>query len=335
MAKPTTKRQTTDDLFDALSESAETVPQKRGSKKKERPQVELTEAEQRAFDAFCAADVVYKMAEGKQKAAKSLILPLLRKKLLEKWLQQGRKTENPVVQTGKARANFVVRDILKIDLPEHDDGTPGSVKERLMDAGFNEEEADAISEQEFNERVEMNFRSLNELRRGDPAEQKAVKKLLTLILENFTPEEQRLLLRKETKVDVNEGFLDRAVQHVDGSLEKLDALLSVVAPQWVLSHMTYSGSDLQQAVADLTGGDLPEMGVSATAEEFYSADNQWKAVAQGDQASLYKCSEEDGEVLLGTKKCNGGPDHARMTCKKWLRDDAYRATAIAEFLAKK
>jgi hypothetical protein len=335
MAKPAVKRQTTDDLFNELSESVEATPQKSKGKKKEKPHIELVGSEGKAFDAFCAADNVYKMAEGKQKAAKSLVTPILRRKTLEKWIKEGRRTENPVVQTNSARANFVVRDILRIELPEHEDGTPGSVKERLLDAGFNEEEAEEIFQREFSERVETNFRSLNELRNGEPDEQKAVNKLLKLVLENFSPEERRLLLRKETKVEVNEGFLDRSVQHADGSVEKLDALLDVVSPQWVLSHMDYSGKDLRQAVADLTGGELPtDVEDSTKPEEFYSQDRQWKVVAKGAEASLYKVDGNE-ETLLGTKKCSGGVDHARMTCKKWLRDDGYRAKSIAEFIASK
>lgn len=336
MAKPTTKkRKTTNDLFEALSQNAENVPQKKSSKTKERPQVELDETQQLAFEAFCSSDVICKIAEGKQKASKALILPILRQKVLKQWLEQGRKTENPVVQTTNARANFVVRNILKIDIPENEDGTPGSINKRLVEAGFNEEEAEKIAEQEFSERVELNFRSLNELRDGEVAEQRVIKKLMSLVLDNFTIEEQRLLLRKETKVEVNENFIENAIEHANGSFEKLDALLSVASPQWVLSQMTYSGGDLKQEFEELTGGDLPEMEVPLTSEEFYSADNQWKAVVQGDKASLYKCSEEEGEILLGTKKCNGGPNHARMTCKKWLRDDSYRSTTIADFLTKK
>ncbi len=332
--KPATKK-SADDLFDALSQSAESVKTKKGGKKKDRPSIELNESETKAFEAFCAADVVYKMAEGKQKTSKSLILPVLRRKLLERWLEEGHKTDNPVVVTDKARANFVVRDMLKIELPEQEDGTPGSVRDRLADAGFSEEEADDIYEREFSEKVEMNFRSLNELRRGEPGEQRAVNKLMKLVLENFSPDEQRILLRKETKVEVNDGFLDRAVQHCDGSSEKLDALLTVVSPQWVLSHMTYSGKDLKQAVADLTGGELPtDVDSPVKAEEFYSSDREWKAVAKGAEASLYRIDDGD-EQFIGTKKCNGGSDHARMTCKKWLRDEGYRATSIAEFIAKK
>jgi hypothetical protein len=335
MAKPATKRKL-DDLFDALDENIESTPKKKASPKKGKPEINLSAEEQRAFEAFCAANVIFKMAEGKKDASKSLIVPVLRRKLLEKWLKEGHKTENPLIQTENARANFVARGILKIDLPEHDDGTPASIKERLMEVGFTEDEADEIMEREFTEKVERNFRNLNELRNGDDKQQKAVKKLIDLVLENLSPEEQRILIRKDTKVEVNDGFLDRAVQHADGDIEKLDNILNIVAPQWVLSHVQYSGTDLNKTVSDLTGGELPEIEDSSVkAEEFYSADNQWKAVVQGANASLYKCSEDEGEVLLGIKKCNGGVDHARMTCKKWLRDDAYRATAIAEFLAKK
>lgn len=333
MGKPTTKRQTVDDLFDALSESAETISSKSSSKKKDRPHIELTENEQKAFDNFCAADVVHKMAEGRQKAAKSLILPILRKKLLEKWLDQGHKTENPVVQTEKARANFVVRDILKVELSEKEDGSPGSVRDRLMEVGFEEEKADTIFDREFSETVETNFRNLNELRNGEPNEVKAVTKLMKLVMENFSPEERRLLTRKQTKVEVNDGFLDRAVQHCE-DIDQLDNLLSVVSPQWVLSHMTYSGRDLKQAVADLTGGELPSTLDSPTkSEDFYSNDRKWKAVANGNTASLFNC-DNGNEVLIGNKKCAGGADHARMTCKKWLRDDAYRDADVLTFAKK-
>jgi hypothetical protein len=328
------KKQSTDNLFEQLAQTAAPVETKGKGKKKDKPQIDLNEAEQKAFESFCASDVIFKMAEGKQKASKSLVLPVLRRKLLEKWLAHGSKTDNPVVITEKARANFVVRDILKIDLPEKEDGTPGTVKDRLLDAGFDEDEASTICDREFKERVEMNFRPLNDLRTGDPGEQKAVNKLLKLVLENFSTDEQRLLLRRETKVEVTDGFLDRAPHHAGDSIEKLDALLTVIAPQWVLSHMTYSGKDLTQAVADLTGGELPIVNTPVKPQEFFSQDREWKAVAKGNEASLYKLNG-DGETFLGTKKCNGGADHAVMTAKKWLRDADYRATSMVEFATKK
>lgn len=251
MAKPTTKHKTTNDLFNMLSKVAEPVTSERKGKKNQ-VQVDLNETEQETFDSFCSVDMICKIAELRQKEAKNLIIPLLKKKLLEKWLQEGKRTENPIIQTEKSRANFIVRDVLKIDLPENEDGTSVSVKDRLVEAGFNENEASDISNQEFNEQVEMTFRSLNELRKGTPTEQKIVKKLLTLILENFSTEEQQQLLRKETKVEVKQGFLDRAVKRANGSLEKLEALLSVVTPQWVLSHMTCSENDLQKMITILT-----------------------------------------------------------------------------------
>lgn len=88
MAKKTTapapkKTATNDDLFDALAGDAEKVDTKKPKSRKEKPQIDLSETEEKAFEALCAADVVYKMAEGKQKAAKSLVVPILRRKLLE------------------------------------------------------------------------------------------------------------------------------------------------------------------------------------------------------------------------------------------------------------
>jgi hypothetical protein len=333
MAKPATKRPTTDDLFNSLAQSAAPVQKESKGKKKDKPQIELNENEEKAFESFCAADVIFKMSEGKQKAAKAMILPVLRRKLIEKWLDREGKTENPVIVTEKARANFVVREILKIDLPEKEDGTPGSVLDRLVEAGFEKEEAEKVFEREFKEEVVVNFRPLNDLRHGEPTEQKVVNKLLKLVLENFTQDEQRMLLRRETKVTVEDGFLDRAPKHAKESIEKLDALLTVVSPQWVLSHMTYTGKDLSKTIAELTGGELPTVDTPVKAEEFFSPDRQWKAVAKGTEASLYKL-DGDTETFLGTKKCNGGVDHARMTARKWLRDPEYRASSMAEFAKK-
>jgi hypothetical protein len=329
-----TKKTQNDDLFDALAGEATAVESKKSKTKKDKPQIDLNDGEESAFEALCASDVIYKMAEGKQKAAKSLVMPILRRKLLEKWMVSGHRTDNPVVQTGKARANFVVRDILKIELPEKEDGTPGSVKDRLLEAGFEPDAAQEIYDREFTEQTVVNFRPLNDLREGTAHEQDVVGKLMKLVLENFSPEERKLILRKETKVEINDGFLDRAVQHSGESVERLDALLTVIAPQWVISHMTYSGKDLKQAVADLTGGELPEVDAPIKTQEFISNDKEWKAVAKGGEASLYKVIEGN-EVFLGTKKCNGGADHAVMTCKKWLRDADYRASSITEFTSKK
>lgn len=329
MSKAKTK---TDDLLNLLGANASTTEKPKGGKKKDKPTLELTPDEQKAFDAFCAADVVYKMAEGKQGSAKALILPVLRRKLLEKWLEEGRKTDNPTIQTTNARANFVVREALKIDIPENADGTPGSVKDRLVEL-FGEKEGTEIFEREFTEKVDLGFKSLTKLRNGDVQEQKVVNKLLKMVIDNFTPDEQRLLLTRETKVEVNDGFLDRAVQHCEGSIEKLDSLLNVVAPQWVLSHMTYQGKDLGAAVAELTGGELPVMDTPTKTEEFYSSDNQWKAVAKGAEASLYKVNGTE-EVFMGTKKCSG-IDHARNSCRKWMRDPEARSESLASFAAKK
>lgn len=322
------------DDFDAIANLLEESSKPSKGKKKNKPNIELTEAEKKLFDAFCAADVIAKMAKGKSDTAQSLIKPILRRKLMEKWLETEHKTDNPTIITENARANFVVRDILKVDVPDKDNGEPGSVLDRLLEAGFDEEEAEVIFKREFTEKKDINFRNLRDLRDGTPEESAAVKKLLKLVRDEFSPQEQKMLLKKETKVEVNEGFMDRAIKHAADSIEKLDALLTVVQPQWVLSHMNFSGADLHSIFNNATGGELQTTTVESKPEEFYSADKLWKATCKGTEALLYKCSDSV-EKLIGVKQCKGGIDHARSTCKKWLREENYRNQFIAECVTKK
>lgn len=312
------KKTVPDDPFDTLVESATKVESVSKKKKQDKPSIELDTDEKLAFEAFCAADIIAKMSEGKQKTAKSIILPVLRRKLIEKWAELGHKTENPVVVTDRARANFIVREVLKVETLEGED----SVADRLIDAGFDEQTVERICEKEFIETTEVRLAPLNELRNGTATERELAQRLSQLIVANFNKQEQAILLKKERRVEIADDFLARAVPYCNGDADKLDALLSIVTPQWVMSHMTYSGKDLTQIVSELTGGELPT-NVGVRVQEFFSKDKEWKAVTKGAEASLYYKDE-----LRCTKKCNGGPDHAIMTAKKWLNDPEYRETSI-------
>lgn len=231
------------DAFKDISENASTFERKK--KGREKLTIELTEDEKICFDTFCAADALLKVAEGRHKNAKNTILPVLRRKYLLKCLEQKRKVENPAIVTDKAWANFIVRNVFKINVKED-----MTVKEALVAAGLSENDAEEVCNNEIVEVDEVNFRPLNELKNGEPIEQKVLEKLANLVRNNFTSEEQGILLRKERKIKVEDDFLDRTY-HYAKTFNKLDALLSIISPQWLMSNISHCDKDPRLLVESL------------------------------------------------------------------------------------
>jgi hypothetical protein len=320
-----TTTRTTDDPFAALVGEAKAAPTtKKTTKKKDRTHLDLTPDVAAAFDRFCAADATLKMAKGAQEAAKSLVLPVLTDKLLDTWCEEGHRIENPRLQTQLGQAILQAREILKFDLPANEEGEVGTVTDLLVDAGFEEDKAQTIRREEFTETTELRFNNITKLRE-DPKAKKVVDKLLKLVIENFTADERGVLLEKVNHVEVKKGFLDRVVGHVDGDAEKLKKLLNAVRPQFLLSHVVYNGQ-LADAVAQLGTTAGTTLNAPATPPVVFEQD-EWRAVATGNVARLYSVGSD---TPLVEKTCSGGHDHAKMTCQKWLRDDAYRNESIAK-----
>jgi hypothetical protein len=324
-----------DPLDSLLNDATSIEPKKPGAKKKQRDLIELTDGEATAFDRFCMADAALKMAKGHQEGSKATILPVLTDKLLRMWCEEGRRTDNPRVQTEQGQAILQARENLRFDIPAGEDGEPGTVTDALMAVGFDEDKANEIREREFTETTELRFAAINKLRE-DPDSKKVVDKLLKLVLENFTPAERAKLLEKVNNVTLNEGFLDRAVQHADSDPSKLKSLLSVVRPTFLMSQIVWKG-ELTEAVKTLSKDDKPAPVVSADAipattapavpKIFTSDDGQWKATCAGNEAKLFMI-QAGAEIEMATKVCTGGVSHAEQTCKKWMRDDNYRAESL-------
>jgi hypothetical protein len=154
-----------------------------------------------------------------------------------------------------------------------------------------------------------------------------------MVMENFTPAERKVLLEKVNTVSLNEGFLDRAVAHVDADPVKLKALFQVVRPTFLMSQIVWKG-DLDTAMktldtekpAKVESAAIPAP-TTALPKTFTSDDGQWKATCVGGEAKLFMV-QGGAEIEMATKTCSGGATHAEQTCKKWMRDAEYRAESI-------
>jgi hypothetical protein len=325
------------DPLAALLDDAKTIaPKKPGAKKKERELIELDASEARAFDRFCMADAALKMAKGHQEGSKASILPVVTDKMLQMWCEEGHRTDNPRVQTENGQAILQARETLRFELPANEDGSVGTVTEMLQSVGFSEEKAEEIREREFTETTELRFANISKLRE-DPKSKKLVDKLLTLVLENFEPEDRKVLLEKVNNVTLKEGFLDRSVAHVDRDPALLKALFQVVRPTFLMSHIVWKG-DLNDAVKTLEGTTAetlttPAIKIPAAttvapkiALSFKSDDGQWKASYVGLEATLFMV-QGGTEIEMKKKTCTN-EGHAKATCQKWMRDPAYRAETL-------
>jgi hypothetical protein len=336
MAKTKTATPKNDDPFAALVGETKAVEKKKSGKKKDRAVLELNDDEAQAFNRFCMADATLKMAEGHQQASKGTILPVLTDKLLNMWCEEGHRTDNPVITTDSGRAILQAREKLSFELPVDENGNTGSTTELLQSVGFSENEAAEIAQREFSEKVELRFSNITKLR-DEPKGKKVVDKLLKFVLENYNAEERGMLLEKVNHVTLNEGFLDRAVGHVNRDPVRLKALFTAVKPQFLMSHIVYNG-EIADAVKTLTGeapkeikGSIATPTVAAPKNsiptEVFSDDKQWKAVANGNEVTLFMI-QGGREFNQGKKVCSGGVPHAQQTAKKLCRDPEYRATFL-------
>src|SRR5581483_1577240 len=206
------KKKKGSDLLDELASAATPVEKGSAAKKQKKLIIDLTNDKDFAekVDSFCKADVVYKMAEGRKKASYALAQEGLKERFIRMWFEEKFRPDNPLVQTFASRCNFIVKDSLKINIPEN-----GSVSETLANLGFSEEKAEKIEEDEFEETRTVSLRPFNELMGGDPSQRALADKLMTLVKENFSREELAALIVSEKKFKAKEGFLDRCVKYCD------------------------------------------------------------------------------------------------------------------------
>ncbi len=304
--------------------------------KKDKPVIRCESPDEEAIlDRFTAADAIYKVAAAGQTQAKAGAHEVFRKRFLRLCVQRGSMPENPQITSTNSRCNLIVKHMKKLKLGEKDP----SVREQLEGLGVPDADIDRICGDDENEgkvvkqKPSLGLKKFTDLT-ADTAtgpEKAVAEKLMALVQENFDDEELALLLEKQVDVMVDESWQDTAVQiavkmaggNEDQAINTLEALFAVIAPQFVMSQMVFSGQ-LTDAF-DRMRVAPPDAG---TEKVLKSGNGKYKAVIKGVEVSLFLLRPGSEDEALGTKKCTN-PGHAEATAKKLFSDSEY----LADFLA--
>jgi hypothetical protein len=215
-----------------------------------------TPDEEQIIDQFAASDAIMKIAQGAQGTMKlkAKAHEILRRQYLAVCLDRGSKPENPKVQTNRSMMNYIVKHVKKFNIPQKSDGSPMSVEELLDQNGFGQEVVDSIKSKVIKEKVHLGLRRFTDLNEGTPAEKSVAAKLMAFVRDNLTPQERAMVLEKTTEVTVDECWQDVAVglalndipkndpNRTEKAAERLDKLYQVIAPQFVLQNISYTGA---------------------------------------------------------------------------------------------
>jgi hypothetical protein len=296
--------------------------------------------EETVFNKFAAADAIMKIAEGSQGTLKTKAHEILRKRFVALCLDRGSRPENPKVNTSSCTMNYIIKHVKKFSIPQKSDGTPMTVDELLDQNGFGKEVVDTIKAKVIKTKVNLGLKKFTDLNEGNTAEKAVAAKLMAFVRDNLTPAERSLVLEKSTDVSVDECWQDVAVSlaladipkndpnRMAKAAERLDKLYRVIAPQFVLQNISFTGA-LTDALKDLQS--TPE---DKTEKVFESPDKLYKAICTGKKVALYlvKVPNKD-EQLVGTKDCDN-PGHAQASAKKWFRNADALKEAMANFSSK-
>jgi hypothetical protein len=262
MAKKKKKKKelTPEDLLGDLNQQ---IPEGDEEKKKDtRPTLST---EQEKMVEFASLSAISKIVEARKKVAGDELKEHLWQKITDKWFEAGSKPSNPKVEIKRGKSVdcsciFQVRSNMKVICPQDHPSARGAVTEAMVKVGFKPEVAEKIYDENVEVEVKNSVRPFNELvfgtwitgkngkelKKATDVERSAATKLMAAIqnkpAEDFTGEEQSVLLTKETKYVVVGGFLDRAPTYCEDA-DQLRKLLTVLVPGMALSHVKFAQSD--------------------------------------------------------------------------------------------
>jgi hypothetical protein len=266
--------------LDALNElSAAVKPKKKATS--ERPVVECPTSVHSSFARFTAAKSIFDVAESRVQVEKDIVCNVMLEAYMATMFNTGAQPLNPTISLEKggrvdSTGIFQVKQQYKFNLEEG----AGKVKDRMIaalkEAGYNRVEklevdgkivlkcmAAALVEAEIDTTPRTGLRPFNELSIGHyvdkqfvPAtdEEKLIaEKLIGFVMgrkvEPLTEREREIVVVKEDRIKVKDGFLAR-VRLYCISLEEVKAIFRIIVPTNYLSHVQWAIQDTPEQKID-------------------------------------------------------------------------------------
>lgn len=321
-------------LLDKLKAKAKAPTEAPKTKKKERPVIDLRgkdqESNSKLVDRFAAADAIAKISTSAQEAAKIDVRNILKEIYFRLCAERGYVPENPNVVTEVSKLNFVVKHVRKFKRTGSPDGVV-SLADQFKSLGFGPDVIAEIESKVIKEKTHLGLKRFTDLTADEatPAQKAVAEKLMGLVDQHLTEDEQALVLEQSVETTVDEGWQDVAVAiavktgkgDTNTAANALAKLYSVIEPQFVCSQMNYSGK-LDNALST-----IQTEPVQLVRKVIDAPNGKYRAICEGNTMTLFTMKDGVEGDLRGTKKCEN-PGHAEMSAKKLFRDPE----ALAEFI---
>ncbi len=231
------------------------------TKKTDRPTVDVPRDALISFKRLVGAHSILEVAKSRQDAEESIVNEIMLDSFINSLWLNGFVPTNPKLLVEKndrpdMTGIFQVQQRYKVTIDKGDNTPKDRLIEALQASGLNEENAQRLVENEVDAEPIILLRPFNELVNGHyeqkefvPAtekEQAVGQKLLNFVMGNesipLSDEEKDLVVRREDRFKVKDGFLQRLKTYCNSKAE-LSGVLHVIVPVHFVSHMKFGISD--------------------------------------------------------------------------------------------
>ncbi len=223
------------------------------AKKNDRPCIPVPANLLTTFERFAYAKKIQERAEERMNIEEGILKETLLDAFAESLSKLRCKPQNPrliVYKDGKADTEGLYQVQSKF-YPQADEECQGDAKAKLVSAltkaGLAQELADKLVTAEIQCEQKTQMRPLEELINGAPIEQELAGRVMKFLLDNFTEDERKLLLKPVGKYEIKDGFFERLAIYVP-TKEGIKACLKVLKPVHFMSHIKVAVGDAPMGV---------------------------------------------------------------------------------------
>lgn len=221
------------------------------AKKNDRPSFPVPSQLLPSFERFVAAKQVAEIAAARMEAEEGVLKDTLINSFADSLSRMRCKPANPrltVAKDGKPDIEGLFQVQAKF-YPQADPECQGGAFEKLVSAlvksGLDKQTAEKVVKNEVACADKTAIRPFSELIDGAPVEQQLAEKLMKLMLENFTEDERKLLLKASEKYEIKDGFFERLAMYCPDKAQIM-AVIRVFKPVAFLSHLKLGLSENPQ-----------------------------------------------------------------------------------------